>query len=424
VRLAMRIFFRKIYLINQHLVPNSGPLILACTHPNSFLDDTLMATISNRALHFLARGDVFKTRWSRAILSVFNVHPIYRASEFKNDLNKNEESFAFSRSILANKGVIIIHPEGICVHEKRVRNLRKGVGRIAFGAEEEGNWDLDLKVIPVSLNYTDAPKGGEDVMVLFGAPISIHDYKEAYVENSAKALLELNKEIKHSLKTHTIIIEDPKTDVTINNCLRIGRNNFKVEPFATVSRKRAQFDYEKRIADRLNMLSKRDEETYNALERNVTAYLDKLKANNLKDLNIARRCDHISSYLLRFFLYEGIFLFLGYLFNILPCKWAQRTTQQKVKLVEFKASVFFTLSLLVFGFIYTCLLTTCILLLGWWGFPVFIGLAFIAYRTPKNHQKWLHFRACRRIRTLKKSNPGEYEKIKDLREEICKIILP
>ena len=84
------------------------------------------------------------------ILSAFNIHPIYRASEFKNDLNKNDESFAISRTILSNNGVIIIHPEGLCVNEKRVRPLRKGIGRIAFGAEEENNWNLNLKIVPVA----------------------------------------------------------------------------------------------------------------------------------------------------------------------------------------------------------------------------------------------------------------------------------
>ncbi len=53
-------------------------------------------------------------------------------------------------------GVIIIHPEGLCVNEKRVRPLRKGIGRIAFGAEEENNWNLNLKIVPVALNYTNA----------------------------------------------------------------------------------------------------------------------------------------------------------------------------------------------------------------------------------------------------------------------------
>jgi 1-acyl-sn-glycerol-3-phosphate acyltransferase len=42
IRLAARIFCRKIIINKPELLKEKGPMILACSHPNSFLDAVLM----------------------------------------------------------------------------------------------------------------------------------------------------------------------------------------------------------------------------------------------------------------------------------------------------------------------------------------------------------------------------------------------
>lgn len=418
VRLAMRIFFRRIYLINQNKALDSEAIIYACTHPNSFLDDTLMATMSNRPLNFLARGDVFKKSWSRVILKIFNIHPIYRASEFKNDLDKNDESFAFSRTILSNKGVIIIHPEGICVHEKRVRKLRKGIGRIAFGAEDENKWNLDLKIVPVALNYTDAPKEGEDVMIVFGAPISLETYRALHQANAPKALLELNNEIRASLLKNTIVIQDPNNDDTINCGLLIGRNNFKNKPSFRVSADRSQLDMEQRIANHLNRMAENDAHAFKELTHQVDTYFHKLTLHKISDLSLSKSSSERSFLNFGLFWLKNVFLLIGYCVNILPYVWVKKFVAKKVKLIEFKASVLFTLSLLIFGILYSIILIASIILLGWWGLILFIIVAFTAVQTPKNLRNWNHFRSSFRLSKLKRSQPKEHQDLVRLRHKI------
>lgn len=418
VRLAMRIFFRKIYLINQSNAQDSGPVIYACTHPNSFLDDTLMATMSNRPLNFLARGDVFKKSWSRVILSAFNIHPIYRASEFKNDLNKNDESFAISRTILSNNGVIIIHPEGLCVNEKRVRPLRKGIGRIAFGAEEENNWNLNLKIVPVALNYTNAPKAGEDVIIVFGSPISMEIYRELYQANKPKALIELNHEIRASLLKNSIIIQDPIKDDVINDCLQIGRNDIKQNKASTISTDRSQLDIEQNIANRLNRMAEDDAPSFKDLTLQVETYFHKLKTHEMLDLSLSKSSTNRSVLDFGLFCFKNTFLLIGYYLNILPYLWAKKIVNKKVKLIEFSASVLFTLCLLIFGILYGIILIISTIFLGWWGLLLFIALIIIAYRTPKYLRNWNHFKSSWRMFALKRDQPNELKNLETLRNKI------
>lgn len=47
VRLALLIFCRRIAFNDKTLLKEKGPLLLACNHPNSFLDALIIGTISS-----------------------------------------------------------------------------------------------------------------------------------------------------------------------------------------------------------------------------------------------------------------------------------------------------------------------------------------------------------------------------------------
>ena len=42
VRIAFKIFCRRIIINNRELLKEKGPMLLACNHPNSFLDAVIM----------------------------------------------------------------------------------------------------------------------------------------------------------------------------------------------------------------------------------------------------------------------------------------------------------------------------------------------------------------------------------------------
>jgi 1-acyl-sn-glycerol-3-phosphate acyltransferase len=45
VRLAMLIFCRRVIINKPEILKRKGPLLLACNHPNSFLDATILAEL-------------------------------------------------------------------------------------------------------------------------------------------------------------------------------------------------------------------------------------------------------------------------------------------------------------------------------------------------------------------------------------------
>ena len=76
-----------------HHVPNDRPVILACNHPNAFMDAIMLGSTTRRRTWFLARSDVFRKKWLAQFLSFIGIIPIYRLLEGAENLSKNDETF-------------------------------------------------------------------------------------------------------------------------------------------------------------------------------------------------------------------------------------------------------------------------------------------------------------------------------------------
>lgn len=136
------------------------PLILACSHPNSFFDALVMGAYHPRKLHFLARGDAFKNPRAAKILRLLNMIPIYRLSEGKENLDNNKHTFNQCMQVLKNNGAVLIFSEGISINEWKLRPLKKGTARLAWMFWEDYGIK-DMVVQPVGINYhsfTQIPK--------------------------------------------------------------------------------------------------------------------------------------------------------------------------------------------------------------------------------------------------------------------------
>jgi 1-acyl-sn-glycerol-3-phosphate acyltransferase len=143
-------------------------LLLACNHPNSFLDGVIFATLFNEPVHSLARGDVFKMPVVRKLLAAVKLLPVYRTSEGVENLSANYTTFAQCHEIFEQNGIVLIFSEGRCVNEWHLRPLKKGTARLAISS---WNMNIPLRVLPVGINYSSFRRFGKNVFINFGSPI-------------------------------------------------------------------------------------------------------------------------------------------------------------------------------------------------------------------------------------------------------------
>ncbi|MFT4770467.1 MAG: 1-acyl-sn-glycerol-3-phosphate acyltransferase [Cryomorphaceae bacterium] len=207
VKLAIKLFYRRIEIQGLENIPKNGPVLLAPNHQNAFIDALLPATLFPRRIHFLVRADVFKSNLARRFFSSIQMMPIYRQRDGIQNLAKNEETFRQCHEILRRGEVLLLFPEATHKGVRKLRPLSKGFTRILFGALE-GYEDLDIKVVPLGLNYSNYSDSQSRVLMSYGKPISVQDYRVQIAENKARAMNSLREKVFEELAEEIIHIED------------------------------------------------------------------------------------------------------------------------------------------------------------------------------------------------------------------------
>ena len=195
VGIILKFFIRDIRINGMENIPEDRAVMFASFHPNSFLDAIVLDCIVKRPIWSLARGDAFKRAWVRDLLHKLCMMPIYRISEGKENLDKNDETFEKCAGVFRNKGQVLIFSEGLCMNQTGLLPLKKGTARLALQTWSEG---IDVTVIPTALNYNQFTSTGKKVVLNFEPPIRKEDFDDHQVTGAQ--VLRFNQQLKESLE--------------------------------------------------------------------------------------------------------------------------------------------------------------------------------------------------------------------------------
>lgn len=168
-RLILRLFFRSIEVEGAERVPSGGPLIVVANHVNGLIDPMLVLGCLPLTPRFLGKSTLWDIPPLRPFLSWAQVIPVYRRRDAGVDPSKNAETFAASRRVLAEGGVIALFPEGQSHSEPALAPLKTGVARIALEAEAE-HGPLGVRILPVGLVFDAKDRFRSRALVEVGEP--------------------------------------------------------------------------------------------------------------------------------------------------------------------------------------------------------------------------------------------------------------
>jgi 1-acyl-sn-glycerol-3-phosphate acyltransferase len=194
IRLALQIFCVNKEIINPQLLQQKGPLLLVANHPNSFLDAIIIAVHFKEPIHFLARGDAFRKPWHNTLLRLLHMIPIYRISEGRGNLHKNEYAFHRSAELLKQNKIVLIFIEGICLQTHTLQPFKKGAARIALSLVRE---HLPLHIIPVSITYNSFASFGKNIRLHLSASIAAKELLQD--QDEAKNFQKFNEQLYNEL---------------------------------------------------------------------------------------------------------------------------------------------------------------------------------------------------------------------------------
>lgn len=267
--IALKLFFRRIEMVNGDTVPKGTGVIFVMNHPNGLVDPALVFVALPRQISFLAKSTLFKMPVISFLLKTVEALPVYRRIDEGADISKNQQTFRAAEERLRDGGSIALFPEGVSHNSPTLLPLKTGAARIALGAVSVGDVPIDLRIVPVGLYYTSKTTFRSEALLHFG-----ESFRVAQVE-----LDEHGQPPKDAVKDLTAKIEVAIRHVTLNaqNESQIHTAALAERIFAAASRENEhlgeKFEFKKQYVEQL--------EIDNELSQRIAAFDTRLAANGL-----------------------------------------------------------------------------------------------------------------------------------------------
>lgn len=356
VSFSIPAFYKKIRGKNIHHIHAKGPVIIAMNHPNAFMDPVCITWVSYPArVKYIARGDAFKPGLASFLLGRIGIVPIFRLRDGgREGLQKNDESYKIVNNLLKKNAKIIIFAEGLCIQERRLRPLKKGVSRMVFGAYEFLQ-NKDLVVLPIGVNYSSPSKLRSKLFYNVGTPIKVSDFEAQYKENQARTNNQFLQLLQTKMKDLVTHINNKDNDVLVPQLETMVMKEW-LKLLQLTDELENEFTVTKHLTEIINNIDETEPEKLAVLKEKTSIYFKLLQKNKLKDWVINPLNSHLitrTNFTFRcILLVLGLpFHLIGYLAAYLPYKLTERTTKKVVKgNKEFYASIILGFGTFIFLF--------------------------------------------------------------------------
>lgn len=365
------VFYRKVIVIGRENINPEDSNIFAPNHQNALMDALAVLYAHKGQPVFLARSDIFKRKLIASFLYFLKILPVYRLRDGFSSLKGNDEIFEKTIDVLKNKNGLVILPEGDHAGYRRLRQLKKGICRIAFQAEEATDFNLKLKIIPVGLEFSNYTHYRQVLTVVFGKPFEVSDYFDTYRENPDKALNDLRLRLSDEMKKVMIHIESLEDYEAIDELRSIinGKHSDDI--------RHPKIFRDRKLIDRLNVLKASEPEKYDRICK-LSCHVKK----RTQELNLSYRLlekkKHPVGWLILgmigIILTFPLFIF-GNIFNLTFLS-IPNLQIPKIKDPQFHSSIRFGLSLLLAFVFLPIYLILCLIIFSPWylGLLIFITL--------------------------------------------------
>ncbi len=316
IQLATWVYYAKITVAGERHHRSRNPCILVSNHPSTMLDPLNVAIRVHAEIYFLANASLFRNPVAAWLLRKLYCIPIERYQDTGGKPLDNADSFEQATKFLSGGGCLYVAPEGSSFVERRLRKLKTGTARIAFSAESSNDFRLGLTILPVGLNYSDPTRFRSKLLVVFGEPIRVADFRKDWEPDPAEGVRSLTEEMGNQLSSLTIDCEDAAQDQLLHHLETILQHERPLPPLE--NGKRSQ-----QVLARLRQWKADDAAAYEAFSSLVLSYFEKIKSLKISDLTVKN--GQVAVGFIPLVASSPLFIF-GYLTHLLPTFFTNKIT--------------------------------------------------------------------------------------------------
>lgn len=281
--MSLNLYFRRIDVIGEENVPETGPIIFVSNHPSALMDPITVATNLNREVHFLAGANWFgKGMKKRFLKNKLNMIPVHRPwlSKKKEPIS-NEEMFAECYKSLDQNKCIILFPEASSTTVSKIRELKTGAVRIKAGFEEYTNGKKTVPMIPIGLSYSSPHEFQSRVVVKIGEPIVFAPAQEG--DDLGEVYRSQTDQVQEELKKTIIHIDNTKNEDLVKNIGRLFIGTHRKENAISFRDKKQEFEFDQSVATAVSHFEETEPAAYLEMSTRIEAYFSAINQIGISD---------------------------------------------------------------------------------------------------------------------------------------------
>jgi len=413
------VFYRKVIVLGRENIKPDDHLIFAPNHQNALMDALAVLFTHSGQPVFLARADIFKRKTVASILYFLKILPVYRIRDGFSSLKGNDDIFLKTIDVLKNNNGLVILPEGDHAGFRRLRQLKKGICRVAFQSDEATGFTLNIKIIPVALEFSNYARFRQVLTVAYGKPLDVSQFFELYKVSPERALNELRAKLSAEMKGIMIHIESEENYEAIDELRAMINGRFSDDiRFPKLFRDRI-------LVNKMNLLKNSDPDLYGRI---CTLSLKvKKKAKDLNtDYRLLEKKKHPLGWLIAgvigIIVTFPLFIY-GNIFNLTFLE-IPNLQIRKIKDPQFHSSIRYGISLaLAFVFLPLYLIISLFIFSPWWlGLIIFLTLPLSGLFAWNYYLQFHRITGGFRIRKLIREKDKDFELLRNYHAELLKLI--